>query len=256
MARSSISCPRFSSQRFLWVVSFATKSYFVIASTNRVSVIASDVLTYALQVQIPQGWTGDIDHLGTMFLAYIPQDQVDTLASMMRATNSAFYTQTGIPGQLASLVVPSFSLMSVSPGGASTATSGATTSASGGSNNSRTDAIIGVCAAIGGIAALVAIWWLVRYVQRKQEANHRRMSNLSDPNISNGVYGTQHDDRRTSFFYAEDELRGGYTEPAGTTTVTQLPHPMEGSVMQQRLRPDLQHTPISAPVLQQSSLNW
>ncbi|KAF8489388.1 hypothetical protein JB92DRAFT_1375681 [Gautieria morchelliformis] len=190
-----------------------------------------------------------------MYLSYIPQDQVDNLSQMMRAPNSPFYTQPGIPGELANLIVPSFSLMSVTPGGSSTATTGASTSSNNSSNQTRTDAIIGVCAGVGGIAALVGIWWMVRYVQRKQAVKHRRLSNLSDPNISNGVYGTQHDDRRTSFFYAEDELRGGYTQPAGPS-IQPVPQPMDGSVMQQRLRPAVQHTPISAPVLQQNSLNW
>lgn len=224
--------------------------------TSALSISSSDVKTYALQVQIPQGWSGDIDSLGTMYLAYIPQDQVDMLSSMLRATNSAFYQQPGIAGQLANLVVPSFSLLSVTPGSSSTTTAGTGSSSSSSTDKTRTDAIIGVCAAVGGIAALVAIWWIVRYVQRKQAAQHRRLSNLSDPNMSNGVYGTQHDDRRTSFFYAEDELRGGYTEQPAAFTQPAPPQLMDGSVMQQRMRPGMQHAPISAPVLQQSSLNW
>lgn len=216
--------------------------------------------TYALQVQIPQGWQGDINSLGTMYLAYIPDDQVDQLSSMLRAPNSPFYNQPGVAGQLAGLVVPSFSLMSVSP---STVTGSAAAAGSGNGTTSskvsktRTDAIIGVCAAVAGIVALVAIWWIVRYVQRSQAAKHRRLSNLTDPNVSTGVYGTQHDDRRTSFFYAEDELRGGYSGPVtqGFTNPAQS-QSADSSVMQQRIRPDIQHAPISAPVLQQSSLNW
>lgn len=207
--------------------------------------------TYALQVQIPDQWKGDLTALGTVYIAYIPQDQVDPLSSMLRASNSPFYNQPGIKGELARLVVSSYSLTSINPGGSSTATTGSTSSTNSKSDKTRTDAIVGVCAAVGGIAALVGIWWIMRHVQRKQVTKHRRISNLSDPNISNGVYGTQHDDRRTSFFYAEDELRGGYTQPAGTH-----PPPMEGNVMQQRIRPTVQHTPISAPVLQQNSLNW
>lgn len=211
--------------------------------------------TYALQVEVPDNWNNDVNTLGTLYLAYIPQDDVAALSSMLRAQNSAFYTQGGIEGQLANQVVASYNLLSITPSGSNTATSGASNSSGGNSNKARTDAIIGVCAAIGGIAALVGIWWLARYVQRKQTASHRRLSNLSDPNTSNGVYGTQHDDRRTSFFYAEDELRGGYVEQTAYTRPSAA-QPIEGSVMQQRMRPAMQHTPISAPVLQQSSLNW
>ncbi|KAF8584723.1 hypothetical protein K439DRAFT_1345301, partial [Ramaria rubella] len=218
------------------------------------SINDSDVLTYALQVQIPQGWSGDLTALGTMYLAYIPSDQINQLSALLRATNSKFYNQSGIAGQLANLVVPSFSLVSVTPGSASTTGSGSGSSASSSGSKTRTDAIIGVCAAVGGIAALVGIWWVVRYIQRKQAAKHRRLSNLSDPNMSNGVYGTQHDDRRTSFFYAEDELRGGYVQQAPTSfTQPTVRQAAEGS-MQQRIVP--QHAPISAPVLQQNSLNW
>jgi hypothetical protein len=212
------------------------------------------VKTYALQVEVPEDWHGDLNTLGTLFLAYIPGDQVDNLASIMRVPNSPFYKQPGIPGELANLIIPSYSLLSVSPAGTTTETTGASNSSGSNSNKTRTDAVIGVCVAVGGIAALVGIWWLVRHLQRQQAANHRRLSNLSDPNISNGVYGTQHDDRRTSFFYAEDELRGGYVEDTGIYTQPEAP-PVESSVMQQR-RPTMQHAPISAPVLQQSSLNW
>lgn len=209
-------------------------------------------MTYALQVQIPSGWTGDLNKLGSVYIAYIPHDQVDTLSSMLRAPTSKFYTQGGIPGEISQLIVSSYPLTSISPGGSSTTNSGTVSSSSNGqSNRTRTDAIIGVCASVGGIAALVGIWWLVRYIQRKQESKHRRMSNMSDPNISNGVYGTQNDDRRTSFFYAEDELRGGYTQPGENLSI-----PSEGNVMQQRRSPPMQHGFISSPVLQQSSLNW
>jgi hypothetical protein len=183
-----------------------------------------------------------------MYLAYIPASSVNTLADMIRTPNSALYALSGIAGQLASQIVPSASVNAVSSpngGGAPGPTKTQSQTA-----KTRSDAIIGVCAAVGGIVALVAIWWIVRYVQRKQAAKHRRLSNLSDPNISNGAYGTQHDDRRTSFFYAEDELRGGY-EPAPV---------MSGeTVMTQRIRnnaPVAGHAPISAPVLQQNSLNW
>lgn len=222
---------------------------------------AADVKTYAMQVQVPMDWDGkDLNVLGTLFLAYIPSNRVEDLASLLRAPNSQFYNQpTDTQKTLANLVVPAFSLLSVSNSDVtgSGSSGGSNSSKSSSSSKTRTDAIIGVCSAVGGVAALVGLWWVLRSIQRRQAAKHRRLSNLSDPNASNGVYGTQHDDRRTSFFYAEDELRGGYSPDAlAAATAAQQQQPAEGSVMQQRTRPVVQHTPISAPVLQQNSLNW
>jgi len=218
--------------------------------------LVNNIYTYVLQVSIPTGWSGDVSQLGTTYLVYIPSDLVETLASEMRTPNSAFFQQDGIPGQLADRIIPN-SLVSVTnpSSGGVPLSAGVDTSASGRSNKKRTDAIIGVCAAIGGIAALVGIWWLVRYYQRQQTAKHRRLSNLSDPNISNGVYGTQYDERRTSYFYAEDELRGGYEPP--------MVEQVGEQVMTQRVRngnPAVTaaggHGPISAPRLQQNTMDW
>lgn len=180
-------------------------------------------------------------------MVYIPSDQIDTLGSLMRTPTSSFFSQPGIPGQLATRVVPN-SLVEVPQSAVNSGFAsggGSNQSSSSSSSKKRTDAIIGVCVAVGGVAALIAIWWLVKYWQRQQAAKHKRLSNLSDPNRGNGIYGTQHDERRTSFFYAEDELRGGYNVPP------------DENVMTQRVRAQAAgHGPISAPVLQQNSLNW
>ena len=225
---------------------------------------ASDIMTYALQVQIPHSWSGNTDSLGTMFLAYIPQDQVNSLSLMIRTLSSKFYNQAGVAGQLANSVVPSFPLAAVSldalPGGAM----------SSGTNDSamkiRTIVIIGVSAGSIGIAAVVAIWWTVRYIKHKREVRHRRLSDQSDqsdPNWGGGVYGTHNDDRRTSFFYAQDQLQAGYYG-IPPTDIPRDPPPgsIGASVMQQRMgahsqprrRSHMREVTISAPIFQFSSV--
>ncbi|KAF8517378.1 hypothetical protein BU17DRAFT_49910, partial [Hysterangium stoloniferum] len=223
--------------------------YMPLIISTALGLDSSQVKTYALEVQVPIGWDGNENTLGTMYLAYIPQSSVDTLAAMIRTPHSAIYNLEGVAGELANQIVPSASVNAVSSPNAGGPIDPSSSSAQSQKSKTRSDAIIGVCAALGGIAALVAIWWIVRYLQRKQASKHRRMSDLSDPNISNGVYGTQHDDRRTSFFYAEDELRGGY-EPTPVLSGE--------SVMTQRIKNNAAagHAPISAPVLQQNTLNW
>lgn len=205
---------------------------------------------YALQVAIPVNWDGDLRQLATQCLLYMPTNAVQTLVASLRNVGSPFYAVTGEPGKLAQHIVPTSLVLITDPNNSTpTNPSGAAAAVTASKSNSkRTDAIIGVCSAVAGIAALAGIWWGLRYWQKKQLAAHRRLSNLSDPNVSNGIYGTQHDDRRTSFFYAEDELRGGYEAPVVMTGET---------IMTQRVRnTGNPHTPISAPVLQGSSLNW
>lgn len=203
---------------------------------------------YALQVAIPANWDSNVDELATQCLIYLPQDAVSQLSDALRNPHSQLYSVAGTPGQIAPHILPSSFIVVTNPENStpSNPSGGAVASSTMKSSTKRTDAIIGVCSAVAGIAALLGIWWGLRTWQKKQLVAHRRLSNLSDPNISNGIYGTQHDDRRTSFFYAEDELRGGYEAPAVMTGE---------SIMTQRVRTD-QHTPISPPVLQGSSMNW
>jgi hypothetical protein len=219
-------------------------------------------MTYALEVQIPQGWSGDVDTLGTMFLSYIPQEEVNNLSSMIRAPSSRFYEQGGVAGQLANSVIPSFPLMAALNVLSATAASSGTNQTT---KTRRTNVIIGICATSAGIAAIVTIWWTVRHKRRKDEAKHRRLSELSDPNWSGGVYGTHDDDRRTSFFYAQDQLQAGYYGvPA--TAVPQAPPPgsIGANVMKQRLKghklprrpPNIRQVSISTPVLQFSSIDY
>lgn len=222
---------------------------------------ASSIMTYALQVQIPQGWSGDINTLGTTYLAYIPQDQVDSLSLMIRAPSSKFYAVGGVAGQLANAVVPSFPLTAASLdvlGGSKALGTNKRT------RRMRIDAIIGVCASAISIAAMVAIWWTVRYIQRKNEAKHRRLSEQNDPNWNGGVYATHNDNRRTSFYYAQDQLQAGYYGVPPVTTPRAPPpgsiganamKPRMGVQVQQRRRSHVRKMSISTPVLQFSSID-
>ncbi|KIJ42008.1 hypothetical protein M422DRAFT_255029, partial [Sphaerobolus stellatus SS14] len=195
----------------------------------------SQVVTYALEVNVPTGWTGeDPTALGTTYLAYIPSSLVDDLNLMIRTPNSRFYAQGGIGGELANFVIPSFPLTAVSlttlPGAVSSSTSSKT-------SKTRRDALIGVCAAAGGICIVVLVWWLLRAQRRKKEKQHKRLSEFTDPNWSGGVYGTHNDDRRTSFFYAADQLNAGWlaeppreapSPPSSPVVAVNPPQPQAG----------------------------
>lgn len=215
----------------------------------------SDVLTYALQVQIPQEWSGDSDALGTMYLAYIPQAQVDPLSSMIHTMSSSFYAQAGVAGQLANSVVPSFPVAA-----ALNALSGTTTSSGAQSSvTTPTIIILSISVICFSIGTLVVIWWTVRYVRRKRETRHRRLSEFSDPNWSGGIYATHDDDRRTSFFYASDQLQAGYL---GVPPEVLPPGSIGATVMQQsthlspQYRSHIRQMRISAPFLEYSTAEY
>lgn len=222
---------------------------------------ASDIVTYALQVQVPQDWDGDANTLGSVFLAYIPQNDTDTLALMIRAPSSKFYALDGIPGQLANAVVPSFPMTAVKldvvPGVAQSSNTSSSAKRRG------MDSIIGICAAAVGLSLIVAIWWAVRYMRRKAEAKHRRIEDLCDPSWNGGIYATHSDERRTSFFYAQDQLQAGYyavppasaprVPPPGSIGAMAIQRKM-GAREQPRRRSHMRQVSISAPVLQFSTV--
>jgi hypothetical protein len=205
--------------------------------------------------------TGNMDQLGTMYLAFIPQALVDTLAAEIKATQSPFYTGLSfnpVAEQLASFVESGFGLVSVaapSTGGAS----GGTSNSTGSSNKTRQDAIIGVVCALGAIALLVLAFLVYRSVKRRQEMAHRR---LSDPVPTNTVAGVRPEGRefdqdsvggarRRSFYYAEDSLRGfqGVRPEEGQSDSRVNPAGMSQ-------RRNVVPAAISAPILRESSMNW
>lgn len=229
--------------------------------------ITSDqVKTYALQVYVPATYQGpsDVQDLGTIYLGYIPTNLVDTLAAMIKARSSAFYTgQKGVAAQIAARVDPAFPITAI-PDPNKQSGGGNGQGASNGISDQakvRHDAIIGVVSALGGVALIVLSVLVYRSYRRRQELAHRR---LSDPPAADPTglrpEGREFDQdsvggqRRRSFYYAEDSLQGyqgqgarqeegAYDYRSGTN----------GGMTQRR---NVMPTAISAPILQGSTMNW
>ncbi|KAG2115451.1 hypothetical protein DEU56DRAFT_177287 [Suillus clintonianus] len=230
--------------------------YFPTIIATALGIDASQVQSYELLVYEPSSYTGiqDVAQLGTLWQGYISNDQVSTLASLISNKKSAFYTgQAGsIPSSLAQCVDPTLDLSSISgptPGGSSTSSSSS-------SSKVRQDAIIGVVTSLGAIALIILAIVAYRYYKRRKEVSHRRLSEtVGDPagvrpdgqDFDRDSIGGQ---RRRSFYYAEDSLRGyqgvrgdddGY-ERRVTPAMRERRHLNPGT--------------ISAPILRESSMNW
>lgn len=225
---------------------------------------------------MPEGYQSpqDVDMLLTTFLVYIPKEQVNVLASLIKVQSSIFYKGLPAPySTLAAQIDASFSVNSVQD---PNVVPGTTSSATPSGNKSRTDAIIGVTSALGGLA-LGALGVLVyRSVKRSRDLRHRR---LADPNAPNVAYpdrtGRDFDQdsiggqRRRSFYFAEDSLRGQEAVqqtavPVAQPQGQQAVQPVSQVEYSYRTSPDgvrERRAPvvtgaISAPILTQSSLNW
>jgi hypothetical protein len=190
---------------------------------------ADEVKSYILKVNIPQSYTGpsDADQLGTIYTAYIPTDQVSTLASQIKALQSTFYHGLNDPTaqQLAARVVSSFSVTSVADplqngggGGSSGSTGQLDTSGATQQSKTRKDAIIGVVTTIGGIALIVLAYLIYRSYMRRNELKAHRLSDppeMQSAAFLAGVRSPAHDfdqdsiggQRRRSFYFAQDSLR-------------------------------------------------
>lgn len=222
---------------------------------------ADQVKTFALQVYETSQYKSpnDLDELRTLFIGYVPADNVTALEQAIKAKQSDLYTRTtGISAQLAQRIDASYSVTSYpdpispdpnSPGGSD---------GSSGSSNSRRDAIIGVCSALGGIALCILGFLLYRNFKRRKEAAHHR---LQEPQTLVGPTPGQDFDRdsiggqrRRSFYYAEDSLRG-FSQPVPRDDIyAHTISPAAGGGMRER-RPIAPGT-ISAPILRDNTLNW
>ncbi|EIW59610.1 uncharacterized protein TRAVEDRAFT_121219, partial [Trametes versicolor FP-101664 SS1] len=224
----------------------------------------SQIKTYELKVYAPSDYTGpdDIALLQTMWLGWIPGQTVDDLAQQLKVTSSLFYTALPSPYKdLAEHVVSSFPVTNA-PGSTSTDTnsggsSGASSSASS-SSKTREDAIIGVVSSLGAIALLILAFLVFRAVKQRRELAHRRLSDAPGQNEFIGAPPEEDHEfdrdsvggqRRRSFYYAADSLRGA--EPQAP--VQQVPAYSEdpfNPTMRER-RP-----PIGAPILRDNTMNW
>lgn len=224
-------------------------AYIPIIISTALGIQVSQILTWALQVYIPVSYQSPADaaQLGTLWLGYIPSDLVTTLSQEILAKQSKFYTgeSDAVAQALASNVNSGFSILSVSDpnsGGSSPSDD---------SGKMRQDAIIGVVSSLGAIAFFVLVFLAYRMMKNRRDHAHRR---LSDPPGGVRPEGQDFDQdsvggaRRRSFYYAEDSLRGFQDSELEQNTGP-------SSVMTQR-RTVIPGTPISAPVLQESSLNW
>jgi hypothetical protein len=242
------------------------------AIASALGIPVDDVITYKLQVFVPTNYAGNADDLRTTYLAFIPTDLVPELQAQVTARNSGFYQNSSGPArQIANLVDPTYSITSVangpnSPNVGSPPPGVAPSSNLGTSNNTRRNAIIGVCATIGGIIFLIGLWFAFDKAKQRREQSHQRLVYGGDGDYNN--YGAaraqspqsppyenpfQHEDdmaeRRRSFFFAEDSLRG-YVQERDEEPVFMHRSP-SGS-----RRGPIQTQAISNPILRESSLNW
>ena len=229
-----------------------TSFSFILLLLIRIIVsIGTQILTWALQVYIPTSYQtpADAAQLGTLWLGYVPSNLVTTLSQEILAKQSKFYTgeSDAVARALASYVNSGFSILSISDPNSPGPSSGS-------GDKSKQDAIIGVVSSLGGIAFFVLVFLAYRMMKNRRDHAHRRLSDPPDMD-SAGIRpeGQDFDQdsvggaRRRSFYYAEDSLRG-FQDPE--------PDQNAGSSVMVQRRTVVPGTPISAPVLQGSSLNW
>ncbi|KAI0051066.1 hypothetical protein FA95DRAFT_1570146 [Auriscalpium vulgare] len=242
---------------------------------------ADQTLTFALQVYVPSSYQGpdDVAQLLTTFLMWIPKPQVSTLANMIKVQSSPFYTTLGPPySVLAQHVDAAFSITSVQdpnsdPGSGNNASGSSASTGGSSSNNKRTDTIIGVVSALGGLTLIILGILIFRSIKHRRELAHRRLSDpvaaypdRSGRDFDQDSVGGQ---RRRSFYFAEDSLRGGGPAPAAAAAAAVagpssaaygnepvVEYSYRNSPDQMRERRPVVPGAISAPILQQSSLNW
>jgi len=120
----------------------------------------------------------------------------------------------------------------------------------------RQDAIIGVVTSLGGIALIILAVVAYRYYKRRQELAHRPLPDTDGNNAGVRPDGWEFDRdsiggaRRRSFYYAEDSLQGYQGARRDDDTHDNRVTPT------MRERRTLTPGAISAPILQESSMNW
>ncbi|EKM75539.1 hypothetical protein AGABI1DRAFT_132204 [Agaricus bisporus var. burnettii JB137-S8] len=236
--------------------------YMPMLISTALRIPSDQVKTFALRVYIPDTYhsPNDAAQLGTLYLGYIPSDLIDPLSAQIKVKSSAFYTQGPDDNSraLAQRVVPSYSLLSVSPnddpGSGGPSDDSGNNNGSSDSGKTREEAIIGVVSALGSIALLVLGFLVYRSYKRRQQLAHRRLSDPPGENLGVRPQGREFDQdsvggaRRRSFYYAEDSLRGYESQPAPNDQLM-----AESSMSQRR---NVVPGSISAPVLRGSTMNW
>ena len=221
------------------------------------------VKSFALQVWIPNSYQGppDISELRTTWLGYVPASLVDSLAAQIKVRASPFYNALSSPySDLAARVDPSFDIMTVTTTTGIPGSGGPSNGSSGGASNdshTRENAIIGVVSALGGITLIVLGYLVYRAVQKRRELAHRRLSDPpTNPFVGEAPEGRNFDQdsiggqRRRSFYFAEDSLRG----------FSDYNSPTEGARRSPEHTSGLNRRPIAGnigpPVMRENSLNF
>ena len=243
---------------------------------NALNISASETPPYALQVFVPTSYVNASDSglLLTQYLFLLPDDLVPVLADQIKVPSSAFYHAGQPYDELAEHINPAYDLTSVPD---PSAIPGSSNSAVSHGDKSRTDTIIGVVGGLGGLALIILGVLVFNGVKRSRELRHHR---LSDPNLPNDPYpdrtGRDFDQdsvggqRRRSFYFAEDSLRGQQptveqsTVPVAQAQTQYIVHPGSQVEYSHRTSPESMRErrgpvlpgAISAPILTQSSLNW
>lgn len=124
---------------------------------------------------------GEAADVLTLWLGHVPSGVVDDLQAQLKAANSAFYNQTGLLGELANQVDPTYplvSLTSLAPTSNGQSGSGFGDDAGDeGMSRKRRDIIIGVTVSVGGALWIALVAFIYRRLRRKAKADiHRRMS--------------------------------------------------------------------------------
>ena len=193
-----------------------------------------------------------------MYTGFIQSDLVDVLAQQLKVQTSTFYTGLQSPYKdLAAHVVSSFPVTSVTGSGdtssSGTGSSGSSSSASS-SSKTREDAIIGVVTSLGAITLLILAFLVYRAIKQRRELAHRRLSDPhqefigappEDHEFDRDSIGGQ---RRRSFYYAADSLRGLGEQAQHSPSQEDPFNPQAG--MRER-RPV-----IGTPILRDNTMNW
>ncbi|KAL5524480.1 hypothetical protein ACEPAF_9620 [Sanghuangporus sanghuang] len=235
-------------------------AYFPPCLQVALGISADQVKTFALQVYETSQYKSpdDLNELRTLFIGYVPSENITALEQAIKAKQSNLYTgTTGISAQLAQRIDASYSVTSYPDPISQDSNSTSSSDSSASSSSSRRDAIIGVCSALGGIALCILGFLLYRNLKRRQETAHHR---LQEPQTYTGPTPGQDFDRdsiggqrRRSFYYAEDSLRG-FSQPAPRDDISTHNISPAGGGMRER-RPIAPGT-ISAPILRDNTLNW
>jgi len=248
-------------------------AYIPVLISTALNLDPTQVKTFALQVFIPTSYDGpaDQDQLGTLWVGYIPSNLVDDLSAAIKVKASKFYTGVSDPvaRALADRVQSGYPLLAMADPNNTSGDGGdplpGLSTAMSNDGKARQDAIIGVVTALGAIALMVLVFLVYRSMKKKRQLAHRRLSDPPDVDyVGVRPEGRDFDEdsvggqRRRSFYYAEDSLRGYQAERnmeeydhATTYRVGSNPHQMS----QRRVNAG-GPVAISAPILRESSMNW